>query len=90
MDGHAVKNCEIDDDAPTCTLSVELSREERVREYRRCHLIEIVHLKELVHYFINGTKDPGVLWLNYNESMTYHIKHDESRVSVEAVGVTVI
>ena len=30
MDGHAVKNREIDDDAPTCTLSVELSREERV------------------------------------------------------------
>ena len=43
-----MKNCEIDDDTPTCTLSVDLSREERVREYR-------AH-GDLIRYFINDTK----------------------------------
>ena len=43
-----MKNCEIDDDTPTCTLSVELSCEERVREY-------CAH-GDLIRYFINDTK----------------------------------
>ena len=67
-----MKNCEIDDDTPTCTLSVDLSREERVREYR-------AH-GDLIRYFINGPKGTRVLSLNYNASMTYHSNHDESGV----------